>query len=313
MRVGLPATVILHSFPFCLEPYAQCWPGCGQQLVRPPAPACAAAIISIDFAQTDIWSHQVLGVQTLHWIPLWAMVWATSFTNKTQTRNPSGCQPFLIYPIPALFPSLTCLSFIVALLCLVSRYHPRISFIKKSPYLETARFLRILLPAPQTLVFFSHTPMPTSDHCSPTHVQNPFHLGEHDCHPLTHLWQPACILVTSPIICLAFKGHQKTQQSYLHEFSIQLSTPFQWQSILLGYSEYTKFYEARSINAVIMELRVKGQHVGFSYFTLAVIPRHFKVCVHNESEVTQGPNYFYCTLVRHYHKLFWPQLRMIHF
>lgn len=179
--------------------------------------------------------------------------------------------------------------------------------------METARFLRILLPAPQTLVFFSHTPMPTSDHCSPTHVQNPFHLGEHHFHPLTHLWQPACILVTSPIICLAFKGHQKTQQSYLHEFSIQLLTPFQWQSILLGYSEYTKFYEARSINAVIMELRVKGQHVGFSYFTLAVIPRHFKVCVHNESEVTQGPNYFYCALVRHYHKLFWPQLRMIHF
>lgn len=179
--------------------------------------------------------------------------------------------------------------------------------------METAHFLRILPPAPQTLVFFSHTPMPTSDHCSPTHVQNPFHLGEHHFHPLTHLWQPACILATSPIICLAFKGHQKTQQSYLHEFSIQLSTPFQWQSILLGYSEYTKFYEARSINAVIMELRVKGQHVGFSYFTLAVIPRHFKVCVHNESEVTQGPNYFYCALVRHYHKLFWPQLRMIHF
>lgn len=62
-----------------------------------------------------------------------------------------------------------------------------------------------------------------------------------------------------------------------------------------------------------MELRVKGQHVGFPCFTLAVIPSHFKVYVHNESEVTRGPNYFYCALVRHYHKLFWPQLRTIHF
>lgn len=115
------------------------------------------AIISVDFAQTDIWSHQVLGAQTLHWIPLWTMVWAASFTNKTQTRNPSGCQPFLIYPIPALFPSLTCLSFTVALLCLVSRYHPRISFIKKSPYLDTAHFFASCLQHPRRL-YSSHTP-----------------------------------------------------------------------------------------------------------------------------------------------------------
>lgn len=116
----------------------------------------AAAIISIDFAQTDIWSHQVLGAQTLHWIPLWTMVWATSFTNKTQTRNPYGCQPFLIYPIPALFPSLTCLSFTVALLCPASRYHPRISFIKKSPYLDTAHFLHLASSTPDACILLTH-------------------------------------------------------------------------------------------------------------------------------------------------------------